>query len=87
MRVPVVVLIDDAERLDLDLAVVLLENLTFRGDGPDCWKPGRREAPGRGCPAERDTCGRRVVLVSPGRCGSLPAGWTCRVACGWPALI
>ena len=33
MRVPVVVLIDDAERLDLDLAVVLLENLTFRGDG------------------------------------------------------
>jgi hypothetical protein len=30
-RVPVVVLIYDADRLDLDLALLLLENLTFRG--------------------------------------------------------
>jgi hypothetical protein len=32
-QAPVVVLIDDAERLDVDLAVALLENLTFRADG------------------------------------------------------
>jgi hypothetical protein len=32
-QVPVVVLLDDAERLDRDLAVALLENLTFCRDG------------------------------------------------------
>jgi hypothetical protein len=32
-QVPVVVLIEDAERVDVDLAASLLENLMFRGDG------------------------------------------------------
>ena len=32
-KVPVVILVDDADCLDLDLALVLLENLTFRDDG------------------------------------------------------